>query len=521
MASATNRTERLAKALKETRPDFTLHNARVFARAVIDAPSDVFGGRPLTFLPREQGAVSAELLRGTWPQGIADDEAENLGGAGPHAVLSGRGGAAKSFGAVVPIDSAHPDFFRLDSAATAESAPISPADARPGDLVVQPGGASGIYLGNGLVFVDGHAASGLTDLKAHAAAVASGGEKLAPPSALPAECAWNRLAHEAVRPWLPDHGFREHAVTGWRSTEFVLGVDANGADVTWKPALAPGIAVIGRTGSGKSVLAGSLIEQARARGWMTLHATSVSGGSPDPLKTPGLVASTTPHPARNGDGGLGFNTVIEMARRILRTRVLQQRASLDGFLDPIDRDAPTLVVLDGIDIHLARYRDVRATTADQDWLTTVLTEILTRGRESRVHIVMTSQTSTRLPKEWFNLFSSIVLAGEPDRATGRELTGFERFPAGEWNPRGRMLLITDSFSYTPFQAYIAHSGLDVVEGQYPRMALDTSSIELGADTSKYTDLMGLPAALLDRNVNGLWEPDPDRVDLDPWEPFRS
>ncbi len=55
MSAATNRTERLAKALKDARPDFTLHNARVFSRAVIEAPDDVFGAKPLTFLPESVG----------------------------------------------------------------------------------------------------------------------------------------------------------------------------------------------------------------------------------------------------------------------------------------------------------------------------------------------------------------------------------------------------------------------------------------------------------------------------------
>lgn len=54
MAHATNRTEMLAKALKRAREDFSLHNARVFARSVIEAPSDVFAAKPLTFLPLDQ-----------------------------------------------------------------------------------------------------------------------------------------------------------------------------------------------------------------------------------------------------------------------------------------------------------------------------------------------------------------------------------------------------------------------------------------------------------------------------------
>ncbi|MEN4465451.1 hypothetical protein ABFV47_14460 [Mycolicibacterium fortuitum] len=50
MASTTDRTERLVKALKAARPDFTLHTARVFAQAVIEAPDNIYAASPLTFL---------------------------------------------------------------------------------------------------------------------------------------------------------------------------------------------------------------------------------------------------------------------------------------------------------------------------------------------------------------------------------------------------------------------------------------------------------------------------------------
>lgn len=61
MSAATNRTERLATALKDARPDFTLRNARVFSRAVIDAPDGVFGEKPLTFLPDASPVASKDV----------------------------------------------------------------------------------------------------------------------------------------------------------------------------------------------------------------------------------------------------------------------------------------------------------------------------------------------------------------------------------------------------------------------------------------------------------------------------
>lgn len=178
------------------------------------------------------------------------------------------------------------------------------------------------------------------------------------------------------------------------------------------------------------------------------------------------------------------------------------------------------MVLDEIDSHLFRYRAAAAAT-DLDALTAALTEILSVGRELRVHVVMTSQTSMRLPTEWVSLFSSVVLAGEPNRATTLELTGFERIPEARWAPRGQMLLIKDSFSYKPFQAYISRSSLDVVPGQHPRLALDTTGFDLENAAIEYTELADMGVVLLDRQVKGRWEPDPERVHLDPWEPFRS
>lgn len=340
MASPTNRTERLVKALKDSRPDFTLHNARVFARAVIEAPDGAFGEKPLSYLPREprgtdgDGSTKSELLRGLWPHDDVSDVWANSGD-GPHAALCGLGGSGKSF-SVVTYVAPGAEFFRLDSAASRKPVPVSPAAAQTGDLVVQPSGVSGLYLGSGRVFVAGYGTENEgagsrnsagqvnpTSGAMHAAGALEASSPGVGTASRPR--AWNRLAHEVVRPLLPANGTLRQAMDTWYDTEFVLGVDANGSDATWNPARSGGLAVIGRIGSGKSAVADSLLDQARARGWMTLHATSKSDGSPDPKETPGLVMSGTPYPPLSDASSNGFNSVIAMASLIVRKR-LNERA---------------------------------------------------------------------------------------------------------------------------------------------------------------------------------------------------
>lgn len=123
MSSATNRTERLATALKESRPDFTLHNARVFARAVIEAPEGTFGAKPLRYLPQKQSAAS--------PRRSSHERAHDLSAAG------------------VSLPS-RAELLR-DTGNGAQ--PVAVVDARPGDLVVAPMGERSLYLGNGQVLM--------------------------------------------------------------------------------------------------------------------------------------------------------------------------------------------------------------------------------------------------------------------------------------------------------------------------------------------------------------------------------
>lgn len=127
MASATNRTEMLAKALMRARLDFTLHNARVFARAVIDAPESVFGAKPLRFLPNDTD--------GEGPVRLVLDEFTQAAERSAPALNPDNGRPSNS-------DSSWP--------------PVALNDVRPGDLILDQGGdVLGVVVADGQVSVQG------------------------------------------------------------------------------------------------------------------------------------------------------------------------------------------------------------------------------------------------------------------------------------------------------------------------------------------------------------------------------
>lgn len=130
MSSATNRTERLAKALKDARPDFTLHNARVFSRAVIEAPEAVFAEKPLTFLPSatdlKDVTDSATRTEPAADSAIPVHPAHARAGDivtidGVSAIYMGSGTALTADGSVEPLGGASPASFH----ASAPTAPLS------------------------------------------------------------------------------------------------------------------------------------------------------------------------------------------------------------------------------------------------------------------------------------------------------------------------------------------------------------------------------------------------------------
>lgn len=481
MSSATNRTERLAKALMEARPDFTLHNARAFARGVIEAPEAVFGSKPLTIMPREDSSIPGLPRVGE-----------------PHDTNNG---------AVQHVDSGAA-FYRPGTVG-GMPAPIPPSSAVPGDLVVQQGGTSGQYLGDGRMS----------------------------PSARETATAIPGPVHDmhpsfVRRPPLPDNKTREQAIESWSATEFALGVDANGTQVCWQQSSAPSLAVVGRPGSGQTVVAKSALDQARAAGWMTLYATTAGDRTVDPKGIPGLVTSSSlVSSIWSREKVNKVSVVIEIAHRILQHR---RSAGLPGdapatqsngaLLDAYGQDVPVLLVLDSIDAYRPAGRpDDNPATVEG---VCAVADILTHGFDHRIHVLVTSQVHwpEYLPGLWTRSIPQVVLTGKPDMATTRPLGLNGSLIADIFNTRWQMTLIErmsddgdrKAFAASPFQGYFGGPELRVVPGQYPRMALDITGIDVVNDVVDFYALTHLPDVLLDRHVNGRWEPDPKNSHLDVW-----
>lgn len=440
MTSATNRTERLAKALKDSRPDFTLHNARVFARSVIEAPEDVFGAKPLTYLPQDQGLPRAERPKAGAPA------------------------------------SRQRDARRTDPAALTGGAP---------------------------------------------------------------ERGWSRLSHSVPRPQLTENQTRESAIELWATTKFALGVDAKGDQVSWRPAATHALAVIGEAATGKTVLADSLLDQARALGWIALHATVAPRETKDPRDNPGLVVSSPPITGHGGPSTdtTGYNVVVEFARRLLSHRIASRTSraqSLPESSVPLTDlggiDVPVLIVLDGVDAMLNYFSGRPGDGVlinSPAYVRAVVNEILTLGRELRVHIVLVANSLQLLPGISTDVIGSVVLAGQPDRQT-LGLVGLEDEFAHDLGGRcGRMALVErqvndaggDVSTVVPFQAYVSGPKLGAIAGQYPRPALVTGQDPV-AEIFGVSALNGLPDVLLDRQVDGRWEQDPERRHLDLWAQLR-
>ncbi|OHU52341.1 hypothetical protein BKG82_18935 [Mycobacteroides chelonae] len=441
MSSATNRTERLAKALKDARPDFTLYNARVFARELIGSPEGVFGMKPLAILPRE--ARSAPEIR----PGVALPPAT----------------------------------------------PVAAYAARPGDLVAQPGGEFAPYLGSGRVLVaDGEVSAATMGPDPH--------------------------MHPGVvrRPTLPDSKTREEAVESWPSTEFALGVDAAGSQVCWRPAATRSLAVVGRTGSGLTVLTESVLDQARAAGWMTLYASTIGRESFDPAGVPGLVSSSLgSYPADRNARVNEYSAVIEIARRMLQHRRsrsipgdVPEQWSGSSLLDARTRDVPILLVLDSIDAYrLVGRPDAARGTVEAVW---AITDILAHGFDHRIHVLVTSQLEwpEYLPPLWTREIPEVVLTGKRDIATGRLLGLGDLFTDDGQRLRGQMAIITrvpgddsrKAFACSPFQGYFGGSELGVVPGQYPRLVLDTTAIAGTSGVVDFSALAQLPDVLLEETT---------------------
>ncbi len=531
MSSATNRTELLAKALKQCRPDFSLHNARVFARTVIDAPDGVFGAKPLRFLPGGQ----------TVPARTHEAPIVGTNIDGPLHVAARVRNADDVV--VLPITFSVAEIYRPPAPEMGgAAAPVSLAEAAIGDLVFCADGTPGLSLGNGKMLVGDSEIDAGEQLASRLLRRRDDGVGNDVPAAQPStDRGSDRLARREnvastrppaiPRPAVPENGTRRSAADRWHSTYFALGATEGGTPVSWWPRVAGPLAVVGPTGSGKSVVPESLLEQARAAGWMTLHATTARE-TRDPWDTPGLVASTVPW---NGFGECGvneFSAVIELARRIIinrRSRTFDEPSnSGSALLDRYAPDVPVLVVLEGIDTYLQQYRESAGTSEEMSAVRDLL-RLLLQGHGDRIHVVLEAQRwAEELPDLWSLDLPSVVVAGMPEPALAKRIVGVQ-FPDDLRRRPGRMTWVdrgVDSaggelFTGRPFQAYSGGPKPRVVSGQYPRLALYAGGVDyLGPRAVGLHELAELPAVLLDREVHTRWEPDPRYSHLGPWARFR-
>jgi hypothetical protein len=301
--------------------------------------------------------------------------------------------------------------------------------------------------------------------------------------------------------------------------------------------------VIGQDTTGKTTLAQSLLDQARALGWIALHATVAPDETNNPRDNPGLVVSSPPITGHGGPSTdtTGYNVVVEFARRLLSHRMASRTSRAQSLPESnVPRtdlggiDVPVLIVLDGVDAMLNCFAGRPGDGVlinSPAYVRAVVNEILTLGRELRVHIVLVANSLQLLPGILTDVIGSVVLAGQPDRQT-LGLVGLEDELENEFahdlgGHCGRMALVErqvndargDVSTVVPFQAYIGGPKLGAIAGQYPRPALVTGQ-DPDAETFSVSALNGLPDVLLDRQVDGHWEQDPERRHLDLWAQLR-
>ncbi|SKT51690.1 FtsK/SpoIIIE family [Mycobacteroides abscessus subsp. massiliense] len=444
MASATNRTEMLAKALIRARPDFTLHNARVFARTVIEAPENVFESKPLRFLPSD--------TENDGPVRIVLDEFAQA--AIPHRDVFGAG----ALGTVLPPAPRPPDvlgdwatrqrefarqcipvpagasFFRNVEDASGSLAPVSPADAKPGDIVAFLDGGHALYAGNG-------------QMRAPSAATAKSTASEYDPSkpnhffvdvlGEPDTCSGDHnhpertndghisIAAQLEREMellpapsphpLPTaaHGARDRAA-------FRLGVGASGEPVTYAPAEDGHLLVFGRAGRGKSMLTRGLVRDAQATDWWTAAHLN-SREDPDAVL----------------DQLRGIHAEIEIrgtSPKLHKPKLLALDDALWAHFDAAQRE----------ELHI------------------LVTELLSTGRELGLHLVLITLTlddEERFPPRWLDLCSTVLLTGKPTHENAAKLMGDDAdlLPPSGWDGSGKMLLVrraTGGSRPVPLRAYM-------------------------------------------------------------------
>lgn len=448
MASATNRTEMLAKALIRARPDFTLHNARVFARTVIDAPENVFGSKPLRFLPND--------TENDGPVRIVLDEFAQA--AIPHRDVFGAG----ALGTVLPPAPRPPDvlgewatrqrefnrqcipvpagasFFRNVEDDSGSLAPVSPADAKPGDIVAFLDGGHALYAGNGQMRVPSTATTKSTAAKYdsskpnHFFVDALGdpdtcsGDHNHPERANDAhvDVAIKLQREMALLPAPALHPVTTGADGAHGRAAFSLGVGADGEAAKYCPAVDGHLLVFGAAGRGKSMLARGLVRDAQATNWW--RATHLNS-----RKDPHAVLDEL----RTMHAEIGAGTKLHK---------------------------PKLLVLDD-----ALWADFEA--AQREELHTLVTDLLSVGRERGLHLVLITlalDNQERFPSQWLDLCATVLLTSKPahDDAVKLMRGDADLLPTSGWGGSGKMLLVRRSTGVSRPQPLCAYMQADKYKG---------------------------------------------------------
>lgn len=449
MASATNRTEMLAKALMRARPDFTLHNARVFSRAVIDAPQNVFRDKPLRFLPNDSdndGPVRFpldEFAQAAIPHrdvlgAISQSTMAPVASQSPVNLLGKWSTKQHEFdGRSIPVP-AGAEFFRNANDAPRSPTPVSPAEAQPGDLISYRDGGHALYIGNGQMLTTttpkSTAAENDPSKPNHYFIDALGdpdtcdGDHNHPARANDAQFTAAQLAREMERLPAPSpHPLPAVADNAHECAAFSLGVGIDGAAVTYSPAVDGHLLIFGAAGRGKSMMARGLVRDAQATNWW--KATHVNSRK-DP------------------------NAVLDELRTM--------HAEIEIRSNSPKLHKPCLLALD--DALWADFDD-----AQRDELHTLVTDLLSTGRELGLHLVLitlTLENKQRFPSQWLDLCSTVLLTSKPthDEAVKLMRGDADLLPISGWNGSGKMLLVRRSTGVSRPQPLCAYMQADKYKG---------------------------------------------------------
>ncbi len=247
-----------------------------------------------------------------------------------------------------------------------------------------------------------------------------------------------RLVFPPDWPVVTDAAAAKRLYIGW---EFKVGKSARGVEGVC-PQKMPHLMCIGESGSGKSVSVRSLLEQFRAAGWQLILADG---------KGPDYAGYFAPHPEDNnlpvpgtvavGIGasprGMSYVGAIVLAYLILQER---QNGSMEAKItDPEgwNNFAPVLLVMDEIKGMREKWKSALP-GKDFEAIESMVTEILSLGRELRVHVLLVSQDAraVSIPNTWKSNVPMSICLGRP-----KELTLKYGFPE---SVQPKVRLITDA-----------------------------------------------------------------------------